>query len=92
MACFLLGDLRNYRTCPAALSLSRQTGFFLNFVHIVVIIILQQVYGVYAEEQWCELCLKGEGDAGDEFCYLHKLTGSMQVGGRPQDFRPSLQV
>ena len=25
-------------------------------------------------------------------CYLNKLTGAMQVGGRPQDFRPTLRV
>lgn len=91
----MAGNLRNYSTCPAPFIILSDR-FFLDFplhMHIVVvIIILQQVYGVYAEEQWCELCLKGEGDAGDEFCYLHKLTGSMQVGGRPQDFRPSLQV
>ena len=45
---------------------------------------------MYPEEQWCELHPKGGRAVG--VCYLHKLSGSMKLGGRPDDFRPYLKV
>ena len=47
---------------------------------------LQQQYGGYTEEQWCQLYPSSGG-----ICYFNKLTGVLQYG-RPDDFRPFLQV
>ena len=47
----------------------------------------QQHYGNYHEEQWCMLYLSDGGVA-----YFNKLTGILQYGGRPDDFRPYLKV
>ena len=48
---------------------------------------LQQHYGSYLEEQWCQLYLPD-----GEVAYFNKLTGVLQYGGRPDDFRPNLKV
>lgn len=49
------------------------------------------MYGVYPEEQWCEMHVKLPGER-TEVCYLNKFSGAMQLGERPQDFRPTLKV
>ena len=48
---------------------------------------VQHHYGSYLEEQWCQIYLPDGGVA-----YFNKLTGVLQYGGRPDDFRPNLKV
>ena len=52
----------------------------------------QEFFGFYPEEPWCEVRVTARGGEERAVCYLNKLTGAMQVGGRPQDFRPTLRV
>ena len=47
----------------------------------------QQHYGSYLEEQWCQIYLPDGGVA-----FFNKLTGILQYGGRPDNFRPNLKV